>query len=63
MMPVLLYGCETWVLHNDQKLNIQTTQVTALMRKEEKCWKNHVPNVENLQRQGQSGMLETVRRR
>ena len=32
MMPALLYGCETWALHKDQKSKIQAMQMNALNR-------------------------------
>ena len=63
VMPVLMYGCETWAVRKEQKSKIQATQMNILRRIEGVCWKDRITNDEILQRLGQVGVLEMVRKR
>ena len=48
MMPVLMYGCEVWVVRKEQKSRIQASQMNVLRRIEGVCWRNRVTNEEIL---------------
>ena len=37
VMPVLMYGCETWAVRKEQKSKIQATQMNILRRIEGVC--------------------------
>ena len=63
VMPVLMYGCETWAVRKEQKSKIQATQMNILWRIEGVCWKDRITNDEILQRLGQVGVLDMVRKR
>ena len=62
MMPVLMYGCEAWALLKERKSKIQAMQMNALRTIEGVCWKDWVTNDEILQKLGQVGVLEMVKR-
>ena len=63
VMPVLMYGCEAWAVWKEQKSKIQATQMNVLRRIEGVCWKDRITNDEILQRLGQVGVLEKVKKR
>ena len=63
VMPVLMYGCEAWAVWKEQKSKIQATQMNVLRRIEGVCWKDQITNDEILQRLGQVGVLEKVKKR
>ena len=62
-MPVLMYGCDAWAVWKEQKSKIQATQMNVLRRIEGVCWKDRITNDEILQRLGQVGVLEKVKKR
>ena len=62
VMPVLIYGCESWAARKEQKSRIQATQMNVLRRIEGVCWRDRVTNEKVLRRLGQVGVLELVRR-
>ena len=63
VMPVLMYGCDAWAVWKEQKSKIQATQMNVLRRIEGVCWKDRITNDEILQRLGQVGVLEKVKKR
>ena len=63
VMPVLMYGCEAWAVRKEQKSKIHSTQMNVLRRIERVCWKDRITNDEILQRLGQIGVLEKVKKR
>ena len=63
MMPVLMYRYKAWALRKEHRSKIQATQMNALRRIEGVCWKDRSTNDEILQRMGQVGVLEIVKKR
>ena len=63
VMPALMYGCEAWAVRKEQKSKILATQMNVLRTIEGVCWKDGGTNDELLQRLGQVGVLEKVKKR
>ena len=63
MMPVLMYGCETWSLTKKQQSKVQATQMNVLRRIEGVNRLDRVRNADIRERLNQEGVLDLVKRR
>ena len=63
IMPILMYGCETWSLSKQQLSRVQATQMNALRRIEGVCRLNRVRNVDIREKLQQEGVLDVVKSR
>ena len=63
MMPVLMYGCETWSLTKKQQSKVQATQMNVLRRMEGVNRLDRVWNADIRERLNQEGVLDLVKRR
>ena len=63
MMPVLMYGCETWSLTKKQQSKVQATQMNVLRRIDSVNRLDRVMNADIRERFNQGGGLDLVKRR
>ena len=63
MMPVLMYGCETWSLTKKQQSKVQATQMNVLRRIEDVNRLDRVRNADIRERLNEEGVLDLVKRR
>ena len=63
MMPVLMYGCETWSLTKKQQSKVQATQMNVPRRIEGVNRLDRVRNADIRERLNQEGVTDLVKRR
>ena len=63
MMPVLMYGCETWNLTKNQQSKVQAAQMNVLRRIEGMNRLDRVRNADIRERSNPEGVLDLVKRR
>ena len=63
VMPVLMYGCETWSRTKKQQSKVHATQMNVLRRIEGVNRLAGVRNIDMRERLNQEGVLDLVKRR
>ena len=61
--PILLYGCETWRLNKSDEKKLNTFQTKCLRRILKISWRDHITNIEVLERSDCDPITTQIRRR